>query len=121
MIIGACKGLLALPALLAISQIFPPAVRVTAGGLAYNVTQAVFGGTGPAIGVWLNHGAGAPYGFAGYLCALALVTTVVAAVAKPIFDRRYTPAPERTRREPSDRFTRAPVGATERERAALRR
>jgi MHS family proline/betaine transporter-like MFS transporter len=113
-LIGGCKGLLAVPALLAISAIFPPAVRVTAGGLAYNVTQAVFGGTGPAIGVWLNHQAGAPYGFAAYLSALALVTAVVAYVARDVFDRRYTPTAERERRAPSDRFTREPAPATDR-------
>jgi MHS family proline/betaine transporter-like MFS transporter len=89
-------------------------VRVTAGGLAYNVTQAVFGGTGPAIGVWLNHQAGAPYGFAAYLSALALVTAVVAYVARDVFDRRYTPTAERERRAPSDRFTREPATATDR-------
>ncbi|MFD4253419.1 MFS transporter [Amycolatopsis thermoflava] len=87
--IGLCKGLLALPALLAISQIFPTAVRVTAGALAYNVAQSVFGGTGPIIGVWLDQQTGGPYGLAFYLAALALVTTVVAACARRVFDVRH--------------------------------
>ncbi|MGP4018462.1 MFS transporter [Saccharopolyspora sp. 5N708] len=85
-IIGACKGLLALPALLAISQIFPTAVRVTAGALAYNVAQAVFGGTGPIIGVWLNDATGGPYGLGVYLAALGLVTAIVALLARNTFD-----------------------------------
>ncbi|MEV4597015.1 MFS transporter [Amycolatopsis sp. NPDC049253] len=85
-LIGACKGLLALPALLAISQIFPTAVRVTAGALAYNVAQAVFGGTGPIIGVWLNDVTGGPYGLGVYLAALGLVTAVVSFYARRTFD-----------------------------------
>ncbi|MEV8609297.1 MFS transporter [Amycolatopsis sp. NPDC051373] len=85
-LIGACKGLLALPALLAISQIFPTAVRVTAGALAYNVAQAVFGGTGPIIGVWLNDVTGGPYGLGVYLAVLGLVTAIVAFRARRTFD-----------------------------------
>jgi len=49
-ILGACKGVLAVPMLLAVSQIFPPGVRVTAGGLGYNVAASVFGGTAPLRG-----------------------------------------------------------------------
>ncbi|MFF4598064.1 MFS transporter [Amycolatopsis sp. CA-161197] len=85
-LIGACKGLLALPALLAISQIFPTAVRVTAGALAYNVAQAVFGGTGPIIGVWLNDVTGGPYGLGVYLAVLGLITAVVSFYARRTFD-----------------------------------
>ncbi len=108
---GLVVAVLAIPAL-------GLAAQGTAGGLAYNVTQAVFGGTGPAIGVWLNHRAGAPYGFAAYLTALALVTAV-AYVGRDVFDRRYTPTADGERRVPSDRFTREPAAATDR--AALRR
>jgi isocitrate/isopropylmalate dehydrogenase len=68
----------------------------------------------PGIAVWLNHSAGAPYGFAAYLCALALVTATVAIVAKGIVDRRYTPVPDAGRRVPSDRFTREPAPVGER-------
>lgn len=92
-LIGACKGVLALPALLAISQIFPTAVRVTAGALAYNVTQAVFGGTGPIIGVWLNKVTDGPCGLGVYLAALGFITAVVAFVAKRTFDHDETSAP----------------------------
>jgi MFS transporter, MHS family, proline/betaine transporter len=85
-IIGACKGLLALPALLAVSQIFPTPVRVTAGALAYNLAQALFGGTGPVIGVWLNQITGGPYGLGVYLAVLGLITAIVAARARRTFD-----------------------------------
>jgi MHS family proline/betaine transporter-like MFS transporter len=85
-IIGACKGLLALPALLAVSQIFPTAVRVTAGALAYNLAQSIFGGTGPVIGVWLNQVTGGPYGLGVYLAVLGLITAVVATRARATFD-----------------------------------
>jgi MHS family proline/betaine transporter-like MFS transporter len=93
-LIGACKGLLAVPALLALSAVFPPSVRVTAGALAYNVAQSVFGGTGPFIGVWLNDTTGGPYGYGVYLAALALVTALVSALAHRFFDRRYTDVTE---------------------------
>lgn len=87
MVIGLCKGLLAVPVLVAMSQIFPGASRVTAGALAYNVSQALFGGTGPMIGVWLNHSTGSSYGFAIYLAALCVITVIAAYVARAIFER----------------------------------
>lgn len=89
MVIGLCKGLLAVPALLAISQIYPGSMRVTAGALAYNVSQSVFGGTGPVIGVWLNHSTGGPYGFGIYLATLAVITVIAVYVARSVFDRSY--------------------------------
>jgi MHS family proline/betaine transporter-like MFS transporter len=85
-LIGACKGLLAVPALLALSAVFPPAVRVTAGALAYNVTQALFGGTGPIIGVWLNHTTGSPYGLGIYLAVLAVITVIGSLLARRVFE-----------------------------------
>src|SRR5690606_35854934 len=85
-VIGACKGLLALPALLAVSQLFPGPVRVTAGALAYNVVQAVFGGTGPIVGVWLNNSTGSPYGFGLYLAVLAAVTAAFSFLARRVWD-----------------------------------
>ena len=73
-----------MPALLALSAIFPSAVRVTAGALAYNVAQSLFGGTGPFIGVWLNDTTGSPYGFGVYLAVLALVTVVGSIVGRRV-------------------------------------
>ncbi|NHU48910.1 MFS transporter [Rhodococcus sp. A14] len=90
-VIGICKGMLAVPALLALSQMFPIAVRITAGALAYNVVQAIFGGTGPAIGVTLNELTGGPNGFALYLAVLAAVTTLTAWCARNAFDRSDNP------------------------------
>lgn len=84
-VIGICKGLLAVPALVALSQLFPVAVRITAGALAYNVVQAIFGGTGPVIGVTLNDLTGGPNGFAIYLAVLATLTAVTAWRAKSTF------------------------------------
>jgi MFS transporter, MHS family, proline/betaine transporter len=91
-LIGVGKGLLAVPALLALSAIFPPAVRVTAGAMAYNVTQALFGGTGPIIGVWLNQTTGSRYGLGVYLSALAVLTVIGCLLARRVFDRRYPAA-----------------------------
>ncbi|NUH39791.1 MFS transporter [Streptomyces samsunensis] len=91
-LIGTCKGLLALPALLALSAIFPVTVRVTAGALAYNVTQAAFGGTGPIIGVWLNDSTGGPYGLGIYLTVLAVSTVAGSIAGHRIFDRRFAEA-----------------------------
>ncbi|HET6500688.1 MAG TPA: MFS transporter [Amycolatopsis sp.] len=90
-LIGACKGLLAVPTLLAISQMFPTGVRITAGALAYNVAQSIFGGTGPVIGVWLNATTGGPYGLGVYLAVLAAITAVAALAAR----RMFTPDPAR--------------------------
>lgn len=89
-LIGICKGLLAVPALVALSQLFPVAVRITAGALAYNVVQAIFGGTGPAIGVALNELTGGPNGFGLYLTVLACITAVTAWLARGTFARSTT-------------------------------
>ena len=104
-LIGACKGLLALPALLAISQFFPTAVRVTAGALAYNLAQAIFGGTGPIIGVWLNDVTGGPYGLGVYLAVLGLITAVVAVLGAAHL------RPRRGRGRPAVRLRRRGEGA----------
>lgn len=85
-LLGACKGCIALPALLAMSQIFPPAVRVTAGALAYNVTQSLFGGTGPLIGLWLNDVTGGPYGFGIYISVFGLIAAIGAVVFRRYLD-----------------------------------
>lgn len=73
-------------ALLAISQLFPTGVRVTAGALACNVSQSVFGGTGPLVGVWLNQRTDGPYGLGVYRVLPAAVTAVTAYLAQRVFD-----------------------------------
>ena len=60
---------------------------MTAGALGYNISLALFGGTGPMIGVWLNHNTGSSYGFAIYLAALCVITVITAYVARAIFER----------------------------------
>lgn len=77
-LLGAVKGVLAVPSLLAVSQIFPPSIRVTAGGLSYNISQSVLGGTAPLVAVWLNSSLDSHIGFAYYLILAGLVTIVIA-------------------------------------------
>lgn len=84
-LLGACKGVLAVPMLLAVSQIFPASVRVTAGGLAYNVATSLIGGTSPFIAVWLNSITGSSILFASYIMFFALITLVIAL----LFARRW--------------------------------
>jgi MHS family proline/betaine transporter-like MFS transporter len=99
-IIGVCKGLLAVPALVALSQLFPVAVRITAGALAYNVVQAIFGGTGPAIGVALNELTNGPNGFGVYLAVLAGVTAIAAWLARGVFRGPTVSTSETTQTSP---------------------
>lgn len=75
-ILGACGGVLAVPAALAVSQMFPPTVRVTAGSFSYNVTVILFGATGPLLGVALTGQSGNVYAYGIYLSAIAVVSAV---------------------------------------------
>jgi MFS transporter, MHS family, proline/betaine transporter len=79
-LLGAVKGVMAVPSLLAVSQIFPAGVRVTAGGLSYNISQSVLGGTAPLVAVALNDAFGSSLMFSSYLTAAALVTLVITVV-----------------------------------------
>jgi MHS family proline/betaine transporter-like MFS transporter len=76
-IIGICKGVLAVPALLAMSQLFPVDIRVTSGGLAYNMSASVLGGTAPVIAVWLNSMSGSSLLFSSYIIFYGVVTLVI--------------------------------------------
>lgn len=73
-LIGLCKGVLAVPSLLAVSQIFPARIRVSAGGLSYNFSQALLGGTAPLVAVALNTVSGTSLLFSSYVVLAALVT-----------------------------------------------
>lgn len=84
-LLGLCKGVMAVPSLLAVSQIFPAHIRVTAGGLSYNIAQSVLGGTAPLVAVWLNSVSGTSLFFASYLVLAALVTLVITL----LFGRRW--------------------------------
>lgn len=76
-ILGACKGVLAVPTLLAASQIFPPGARVTAGGLAYNTSSSILGGTAPFVAVWLADLTGNAIAFCAYLMFFAVVMLAI--------------------------------------------
>jgi MFS transporter, MHS family, proline/betaine transporter len=76
-ILGACKGVLAVPALLAVSQIFPAGIRVTAGGLAFNVSASLLGGTAPFVAVALTGASHNSLGFSAYLVFFAVLTLVI--------------------------------------------
>jgi MFS transporter, MHS family, proline/betaine transporter len=66
-------------ALMSASQ-FPPVIRYTATGLAYNVTVALVGGTAPYVSTWLIARTHSPVIPAWYLVAMALVALTTAAV-----------------------------------------
>ncbi|WP_134730843.1 MFS transporter [Amycolatopsis nivea] len=77
-LLGMAKGVLAVPSLLAVSQIFPARFRVSAGGLSYNLAASALGGTAPLVAVALNEIFGSSLGFSCYIVAAALVTLVIA-------------------------------------------
>ncbi|MYW97362.1 MHS family MFS transporter [Amycolatopsis rubida] len=81
-ILATGKGMLAVPAALAIAYMFPTETRVTAGSFAYNATVVLFGGSGPLLGVWLNSQVGSEYVFGVYLSAVALVSVIAASVGR---------------------------------------
>ncbi|WP_020500852.1 MFS transporter [Sciscionella marina] len=76
------KGLLAVPAALAVAHMFPTSVRVTAGSFAYNATVVVFGSSGPLLGVWLNSQTGSEYSFGVYLSAVAIISAIACVVGR---------------------------------------
>ena len=82
-LLGAIKGVMAVPSLLAVSQIFPARIRVTAGGLSYNLAQSILGGTAPLIAVALNSAFGSSLMFSGYIILAALTTLVITLVCAP--------------------------------------
>ncbi|MEQ9664408.1 MAG: MFS transporter [Phycisphaerales bacterium] len=67
----------------AMTEMFPPEVRVSAVSLAYNVTLAVFGGTAPMVAVWLIERTGDDLSFAWYLSGAALVSLAAAISWRP--------------------------------------
>jgi MHS family proline/betaine transporter-like MFS transporter len=80
-ILGTCKGILAVPALLATSQIFPAGIRVTAGGLSYNISASVLGGTAPFVAIWLNGSSKTSLLFSSYLIFYAVLTLVITLIS----------------------------------------
>lgn len=76
------KGMLAVPAALSISQMFPAKVRITAGSLAYNVCMVIFGASGPLLGVWLSEKAGTGLAFSLYLAIIAGIAAIATFVGR---------------------------------------
>jgi MHS family proline/betaine transporter-like MFS transporter len=79
-LLGLCKGVMAVPSLLAVSQLFPARIRVSAGGMSYNLAQTLLGGTAPLVAVALNQASGTSLLFSSYLVLAALVTLTIALV-----------------------------------------
>ncbi len=67
----------AIPA--AMCEMFPHAVRVSAVSVGYGLAYALFGGTAPAVAVWLIGATGSDVAFAWYLMGLTIVSLAVAA------------------------------------------
>ncbi len=85
------SGLLAIymapiPALMC--ETFPHAVRVSAVSVGYGLAYAIFGGTAPAVAVWLISRTGNDLAFAWYLMALTTVSLVLALTTR---ERRHEP------------------------------
>jgi MHS family proline/betaine transporter-like MFS transporter len=79
-LLGLCKGVMAVPSLLAVSQLFPARIRVSAGGMSYNLAQTLLGGTAPLVAVALNRASGTSLLFSSYLVLAALVTLTITLV-----------------------------------------
>lgn len=92
-------------ALMSASQ-FPPVIRYTATGLAYNVTVALVGGTAPYVSTWLIARTHSPVVPAWYLVAMAAVALTTAVVG--LRSRRPLGAPFLTRGDGTDRPGAAP-------------
>jgi MHS family proline/betaine transporter-like MFS transporter len=72
----------------AMCEMFPHEVRVSAVSVVYGLAYAVFGGTAPAVAVWLISQTRNELAFAWYLMA---VTAVSLAIAFTVRDRRNEP------------------------------
>jgi MFS transporter, MHS family, proline/betaine transporter len=57
-------------------DMFPPEMRVTASGIAYNTGTALFGGTAPLIAAFLIDRTGTPYAVPCYVAVIALISFV---------------------------------------------
>lgn len=71
----------------AMCEMFPREVRVSAVSIGYSLAYAVFGGTAPAIAVWLISRTGSQVAFAWYMMAMIVVSATVATTFKDIGGR----------------------------------
>ena len=62
----------------AMCEMFPHNVRVSAVSIGYGLAYALFGGTAPAVAVWLISRTGNDLAFAWYLVALSAISLAVA-------------------------------------------
>ncbi len=76
----------AIPA--AMTEMFPHGVRVSAVSVGYGLAYALFGGTAPAVAVWLIGRTGSDTAFAWYLMGLTAISLVLALGVR---DRRGEP------------------------------
>jgi MHS family proline/betaine transporter-like MFS transporter len=72
----------------AMTEMFPHSVRVSAVSVGYGLAYALFGGTAPAVAVWLITRTGNDTAFAWYLMAVTVVSLVL---ALGVPDRRAQP------------------------------
>jgi MHS family proline/betaine transporter-like MFS transporter len=96
-VLSTAVGQMAFSALLAVQmasipaamcEMFPHGVRVSAVSVGYGLAYAIFGGSAPAVAVWLIGRTGNDLAFAWYLMAL---TAVSLALALTVRDRRGEP------------------------------
>jgi MHS family proline/betaine transporter-like MFS transporter len=69
-------------------ETFPHEVRVTAVSVGYGLAYALFGGTAPAVAVWLIDKTGNDIAFGWYIVA---VTVISLGIAFTLRDRRNEP------------------------------
>lgn len=88
MIFSALLAVYMAPIPAAMCEAFPHGVRVSAVSVGYGLAYAIFGGTAPAVAVWLIGRTGSDIAFVWYLMAL---TAISLGVALTIRDRRGAP------------------------------
>jgi MHS family proline/betaine transporter-like MFS transporter len=88
MIFSALLAVYMAPIPAAMCETFPHGVRVSAVSVGYGLAYAIFGGTAPAVAVWLISRTGSDVAFVWYLVAL---TAVSLTIALTIRDRRNEP------------------------------
>ncbi|MFC4945080.1 MFS transporter [Pseudonocardia sp. GCM10023141] len=89
-LLSAGKGIVAVAGAMAMSHMFPAAVRVTAGALAYNVCTIAFGAAGPTIGIWLNASTGSSLTFSVYIGVVAVISAAAAVMGRARLRARDT-------------------------------
>jgi MHS family proline/betaine transporter-like MFS transporter len=93
-LLGIGKGIVAVAGAMAMSYMFPPNVRVTAGAFAYNVCTIVFGAAGPTIGLWLNETTKTSTAFSVYLGVVGALSVIAAIMGRKRLSSPVTTASE---------------------------